>query len=111
MAGAGLASSGSATDLLRASAAQGSLNKSMIQTQGLLTEAGYEEQAQSYTNLASYATYGAGVETTIAGEQNQIATGQDAIAASQNALADKTITDGEISAGIAAASGVATLFL
>src|SRR5260370_172923 len=48
VAGAGFAASGSALDILRSSAAQGSLQKAVIGQQGLITEAGYKEQAQSY---------------------------------------------------------------
>jgi hypothetical protein len=108
---AGLSGAGSGTELLRASVAQGSLNKSMLGSQGLIQEAGFEEQAQSYTNLANFARYGAGVETEISGEQQKIATGQDAIAASQRALANKTETQGEISAAISTAAAVASLFI
>lgn len=109
-AGAGLAAS-SSTDLLRSSVQQGALNKQLIGAQGQIQEAGYEEQAQSYTNLASYARYGAGVETTIAGEQQQIATGQEAIAASQTSLAKQVEQNGEISAAIDIASSIAGIFL
>jgi hypothetical protein len=51
--GAGLASSGSALDLLRSSASQGALTKAVLGQQGLITEAGYREQQQAYTNMAS----------------------------------------------------------
>ncbi len=39
---------GSALDLLRDSAAQGALQKQVLGQQGLITEAGYKEQAESY---------------------------------------------------------------
>ena len=64
VAGAGFAASGSAMDILRDSAAQGALTKSVISEQGLITEAGYKEQAASYTNMASAATAAAGAEGT-----------------------------------------------
>ena len=48
MAGAGFAESGSALDLLRDSASQGALAHAVIGQQGLITEAGYEQQRQSY---------------------------------------------------------------
>lgn len=52
IAGAGFAASGSALDLLRDSAAQGALTKAVAGQQGLITEAGYEQQAKSFTNMA-----------------------------------------------------------
>src|ERR1043166_7573782 len=55
VAGAGFAQSGSALDLLRDSASQGALTKAVLSEQGLITEAGYKEQAESYRNMASYA--------------------------------------------------------
>jgi hypothetical protein len=48
VAGAGFAESGSALDLLRSSAAQGALTHAVMGQQGLITEAGYNEQAASY---------------------------------------------------------------
>lgn len=55
VAGAGFAESGSALDLLRDSASQGALAKAVLGEQGLITEAGYKEQADSYRNMASAA--------------------------------------------------------
>jgi hypothetical protein len=54
-AGAGFAASGSSLDLLRDSASQGALTHAVLGQQGLITEAGYTEQAQSYTNMAGAA--------------------------------------------------------
>ena len=48
VAGAGFAASGSALDLLRDSASQGALTHAVLGQQGLITEAGYNEQAASY---------------------------------------------------------------
>jgi hypothetical protein len=53
--GAGLAASGSALDILRSSAQEGATTRAVLGQQGLITEAGYAEQAQSYQNLASAA--------------------------------------------------------
>jgi hypothetical protein len=47
IAGAGLAQSGSAIDLLRESASQGALTRAVAGQQGLITEAGFTEQAQA----------------------------------------------------------------
>lgn len=44
----GFESGGSALDLLRDSAQQGALTKAVASQQGLIEEAGYEEQAKSY---------------------------------------------------------------
>lgn len=55
VAGAGFAQSGSALDLLRESASQGAMTKAVLGEQGLITEAGYEEQAKSYRDMASAA--------------------------------------------------------
>ncbi len=64
VAGAGFAQSGSALDILADSAREGALAKAALGQQGLITEAGYKEQAQSYTMMANTA------RTTAAGEEN-----------------------------------------
>jgi len=55
LAGSGLATSGSGLDVLRDSAQQGALAKSVLTEQGFITAEGYREQAQSYRNMASAA--------------------------------------------------------
>jgi hypothetical protein len=55
VANAGLTQSGSALDILRESAQQGATTKAVIGQQGLITEAGYQEQAESYANMANAA--------------------------------------------------------
>ena len=55
IAGAGLAESGSALDILRESASQGAMARAVTGEQGLIAEAGYREQAQSYRNMAQAA--------------------------------------------------------
>jgi hypothetical protein len=65
-AGAGFAASGSSLDLLRDSASQGALTKAVLGEQGLITEAGYQEQAQSYRNMADAADMAAKAEKTAA---------------------------------------------
>jgi hypothetical protein len=64
VAGAGFSLSGSALDILRESAAQGSLQKAVISEQGLIQEAGFAEQAQSYSLMASAARQAASAEGT-----------------------------------------------
>ena len=55
IAGAGLAESGSALDILRESASQGAMARAVTGEQGLIQEASYKEQAQSYRNMAQAA--------------------------------------------------------
>jgi hypothetical protein len=62
IAGGGFAASGSGLDILAQSASQGALQQAVIQRQGLITEAGYEEQAQSYRNMESAADMAASAE-------------------------------------------------
>jgi hypothetical protein len=90
VAGAGFATSGSALDLLRSSASQGATQQAVTQQavtqqQGLVTEQGYEEQAQSYLNMESAADMAASAEK-------------------------KAATGAEIGAGFQFAAGVASLF-
>ena len=89
VAGGGLAESGSALDLLRSSASQGALSQAIIGQQGLITEAGYQEQHDSYVNMANAAMQ--------AGQEEQD-------------IASKTETAGWITGGIKIAAGIATLF-
>ena len=73
VAGAGFTASGSALDILADSARQGALSKQVLGQQGLITEAGYEEQAQSYKTLADTAHTTAAGEQNIANETDQLA--------------------------------------
>lgn len=66
IAGAGFAASGSAIDLMRDSASQGALTKAVAGQQGLITEAGYKEQAQSFTNMSQAARLAANAEDSAA---------------------------------------------
>ena len=68
-AGAGFAASGSGLDILADSARQGALAKETLGQQGLITEAGYQEQATSYGIMASTATNAAATEDEIANQQ------------------------------------------
>lgn len=71
VAGAGFAESGSALDILRDSASQGALSKAVLGQQGLITEAGYTEQQQSYNLMASTARTAAASEDRLANETEQ----------------------------------------
>lgn len=55
IAGAGLANSGSATDLLRSSAQQGSLTKQLVSAQGAINVLGYQAEQASYESMAASA--------------------------------------------------------
>jgi hypothetical protein len=66
VAGAGFAESGSAIDILRSGAQQGAQAQAVLSEQGLITEAGYKEQAQSYDLMASAAGTAASAEKTAA---------------------------------------------
>jgi hypothetical protein len=89
VAGAGFAASGSAIDLMRESAQQGALTKAVGEQQGLITEAGYEQQAASYRNMSKAARMAADAE--------------------DSAATGATIT-GAIK-GVTAAAQIATLFI
>lgn len=90
IAGAGFENSGSALDVLRSSAQQGAVQKQIVGQQGLITEAGYNEQATAYTKLAGYARYSADVQDDMAGNAE---------------------TAGYVSAGVKGAAAIATLFV
>jgi hypothetical protein len=64
IAGAGLAESGSSIDILRESASQGAQARAVTGEQGLITEAGYKEQAASYRNMAAAAQVAIDAEKT-----------------------------------------------
>ena len=80
VAGAGFSMSGSALDIMRSGAQQGALTKAVTGYQGLITEAGYAEQAQSYTNMAA-AAGDAAKGSNLAAVGSFVAGGLDLIAA------------------------------
>lgn len=75
VAGAGFASSGSALDLMADSASQGALTKAVAGQQGLITEAGYTEQAQSYQNMSKAAAFAVQGDELAADAADKAATG------------------------------------
>lgn len=93
IAGSGFAASGSALDLLRDSASQGALTKAVAGQQGLITEAGYTEQQQSYQNLSKAAG---------------LAVQQDNLAAN---AADNAAAGADITSAIKGVAAIATLFV
>lgn len=67
VAGAGFSESGSSLDLLRDSASQGALTHAAINQQGEITEAGYTEQATTFSNMATAATNAGNAANAAAG--------------------------------------------
>jgi hypothetical protein len=65
VAAGGFAATGSALDLLRDSMAQGALTKAAVGQQGLIEEAGYQQQADSYAIMAQSARLAAKAESGI----------------------------------------------
>jgi hypothetical protein len=86
VASSGFAASGSALDIERDSANQGAIAQGVLAQQGLIEEAGYEEQAASYRLMAQ--------------ASSQAAT-----------AADHAVNGDNISAIIKGAAGVASLFM
>jgi hypothetical protein len=75
VAGAGFSASGSALDLMADSASQGALTKAVAGQQGLITEAGYTEQAQSYENMSKAAAFAVQGDNLAADAADKAATG------------------------------------
>lgn len=104
IAGSGGAASGSALDILRDSASQGALTKAVLGQQGLITEAGFTEQANSFNLMASTARTTAAGEESIADQTDQLAT--------QTEDAAKTAATGSfISSAIKGVAAVASIGL
>jgi hypothetical protein len=78
-AGGGFAASGSSLDILRDSASQGALTHAVLGQQGLITEAGYQEQATSY-QMMSQAAEQAGFAEENAGKNSDIMAGVQVVA-------------------------------
>ena len=100
VAGAGLSESGSALDILRESASQGALTRSVIKSQGLITEAGYNEQQQSYLNMVGAAN--AAISGDTVAQQGYY---------SAASTANKAASLDFLGAGIAGAGAMASLAL
>lgn len=66
VAGAGFTAGGSALDIMRDTASQGALTKAVGEQQGLITEAGYDEQAKSFQTMSQAAHVAADAENKAA---------------------------------------------
>jgi hypothetical protein len=108
-AGAGFAASGSGLDILADSASQGALAKATLGQQGLITEAGYQEQATSYGIMQSTATQAASEEDQIAEQQenagNNAMFGDIAGALLKGAASVATLGGSDLIAGLFGGSG------
>jgi hypothetical protein len=106
VAASGFGEGGSAGDILRSSASQGALNHAVLGQQGLITEAGYEQQAQSYRTMQQASGLASQEDILAAQGEQQTAAGYEAAA-----QADRTAAKGSDIAGIlSAVAGVASLF-
>jgi hypothetical protein len=105
VASAGFAASGSALDLLRDSASQGALTKAVLGQQGLITEAGYQEQADSFAVMSSAARTAAAGEFGVADQTDQLA--KDTQSASDTAAAGSFISGAIKGIGAIASIGLA----
>lgn len=76
----GLQMDGSASDVLADSARQGELQKQVLGNQGLMTEAGYTEQAETYKNMSSAAHIASDEETLASQEHLKAASAEDTAA-------------------------------
>jgi len=72
-ASGGFAASGSSLDILRDSASQGALTHAVIGQQGLITEAGYQEQATSYDTMQQAAVEAGNAENAAANNSDIMA--------------------------------------
>jgi hypothetical protein len=106
VAGAGFSSSGSALDIMRDAAGQGALTHAVAQEQGLITEAGYDEQAQSFKNMQEAANNAANAEDNAA-TGSWITAGLKGVAAVASIFA-APLTGGLSLAGLAAVGDPAT---
>jgi hypothetical protein len=107
--GGGLAESGSALDLLRDSASQGALARSVLVTQGSMQEQGYEEQANSYGVMSAAARATAAGEVTISGETRAIAAQQDQLASETQAAGKQAAAGDFVSAALKGVAAVASI--
>jgi hypothetical protein len=106
VAGAGLAESGSALDLLRSSASQGALAKSLVESQGQITVAGYQQQAESYTAMQQAAGIASQEDILASQGEQAVATSDLSTASAYNTAASGS----DVAAGIAGLGAVASIF-
>jgi hypothetical protein len=103
--GSGSSGGGSAADILRNSAQQGALNRGVLQQQGLITQAGYTEQAAAYTLQQQASGVAAQAQTVAAGGETQAAAEYQ----TEANLFGESQTGDWISAALCGVAGVAEL--
>jgi hypothetical protein len=91
----GSSGGGSAGDILRSSVSQAQLNRGVLMQQGVITEAGFKEQATSYRAMQQAAGLAAGAE-----EEAAIGEVDVSQAYQQSAAAAKEQGEGDLFAGI-----------
>lgn len=116
--GSGFTLGGSALDVMRDSAFQGAMTKAVAGQQGLITEAGYKQEAENYTIMRKAAIADAAAQRGFSVDQEDIAKMQDkqgvamrGLADQQRDLADLTERNSKITAGIKVVSGMTSLFM
>ena len=105
--GSGSSGGGSAADIIRNSAQQGALNQSVIAQQGLITEAGYTEQANAYTLQQQAAGVAAQAQQASAAGETQAAGDYQ----KEANLFGESATGDFFSAALSGVAGVAQLFM
>jgi hypothetical protein len=103
--GSGSSGGGSAADILRNSAQQGALNRGVLQQQGLITTAGYTEQANAYTLQQQASGVAAEAQTVAAGGETEAA----AEYTQEANLYGESQTGDFISAALSSVAGVAEI--
>jgi hypothetical protein len=91
----GSSGGGSAADIVRSSVSQAQLNRGVLMQQGVITEAGFKEQAQSYRSMQQAAGLAAGAEQEAAVGETDVSKAYQASAA-----AAKVQGEGDLFAGI-----------
>lgn len=110
IASSGFGEGGSAGDILRSSASQGALNRAVLGQQGLITEAGYQEQASSYRSMQTAAGIASQAEDVSATGEQAAAQGYDYAAQAERSAATGADISGIIS-GIAGVASIAGAFV
>jgi hypothetical protein len=90
---------------------QGALSKAVLGQQGLITEAGYQEQADSYTLMANTARTTAAGEEDIANKTDVIANQTDQLAADTKAAGQQAQIGDFISGALKGVAAVASIGL
>lgn len=99
IAAAGFADSGSALDLMRDSAAQGALTKAVAGQQGLIEQAGFEQQAKSYDVMSQASELSARQSDLAAESDDAMQSNMNIMAAIHGAAAIGTLFTGGGEAG------------